>query len=236
MIRKIAKIPAAIIGFLVITNLVSVALLWHDHREKYPSQSKPTGHLKIVVERIPNSAATPEYNFTSIPCPTNQSAASFAQFSVVAGFPAGAGLDKLQAPFLPSGPDSPNESFFFSDGTYGGRFMLDFQHAIEIRQINSYSWHTGARGPQLYKLYALDGATEPQPVGMKDPETLGWKYLGEVDTRPKSGEPGGQYGVSISGADGVIGHYRYLLFDCKRTEEADRWGNTFYSKLDVIGQ
>ncbi|HEV7927669.1 MAG TPA: hypothetical protein VGR14_20120, partial [Verrucomicrobiae bacterium] len=48
-------------------------------------------------------------------------------------------------------------------------------------------------------------------------------------------EPGGQYGVSIRGAAGALGDYRYLLFDCKTTETDDEFGNTFYSEINVLG-
>lgn len=71
-------------------------------------------------------------------------------------------------------------------------------------------WHSDTRGPQVYRLYAAD-----------------------VDTRPKEGEGGGQYGVSISDSGGVLGKYRYLLFDVSRTEATDPFGNTFYSEIDV---
>src|SRR5207244_5303969 len=57
-----------------------------------------------------------------------------------------------------------------------------------------------------------------------------------VDTRTKSGDGGGQYGVSISDSDGVLGKYRYLLFDMSRTENEDPFGNTFYSEITVIGK
>jgi len=59
--------------------------------------------------------------------------------------------------------------------------------------------------------------------------------LATVDTRPAQGELGGQYGVSLSPAAGaLIGSYRYLLFDISRTSDADRFGNTFFSEIDVI--
>jgi hypothetical protein len=226
----------AIVGFLVFTNLVSLALLYEDYRARFPEDSKPQGDLIIVSERVPNSAATPEFKFTKIPSPTPTNAATFAQFSVVAGRPSGAGVYKLQESYLPNGPDAPDDNFFFADGTYGGRFMIDFHKTIAIKEINTYSWHTGPRAPQVYKLYAKDNLSSLQPIGYQDPVKLGWKYLAEVDTRPKGGDMGGQYGVSITSPEGLIGNYRYLLFDCQRTEGKDRWGNTFYSKVDVIAQ
>ena len=55
-----------------------------------------------------------------------------------------------------------------------------------------------------------------------------------MDTRPKTGDGGGQYGVSISDTEGTIGKYRYLLFDMSNTETDDDFGNTFYSEIVVI--
>lgn len=237
MTPKIKKIVVAIVTLLVFTNLLTLFLLWQDYRNRHPGSSKAEGHLKIVVERVPNSAATPDFAFAKVPAPSITNAATLAQFSVVAGLTGGPGLRRLRAAHLPSGPDAPDENFFFQDGTYGGRVLVDFNQAIAIQQVNTYSWHTGPRAPQVYKLYGMDDIPNLEPIGTKDPVKSGWKFLAEVDTRPTSGDPGGQYGVSITSPDGVvIGHYRYLLFDCKRTEGADRWGNTFYSKIDVIAK
>jgi hypothetical protein len=234
MTPKIKKIVVAVVTFLIFTNLVTLALLWKDHQEKFPGRSKPYSNLKIVVERVPNSTATPDFNFTEVPAPARTNAATFARYSLMTGLAGGMGLRNLRTSHLPSGPDAPDENFFFQDGTYGGRLLVDFNQAIAIQQVNTYSWHTGARAPQVYRLYALDDVSNAEPVGYKDPATLGWKFLAEVDTRPKSGDVGGQYGVSISSPNEAIGHYRYLLFEIKRTEEADRWGNTFYSRIDVL--
>jgi len=67
-----------------------------------------------------------------------------------------------------------------------------------------------------------------------DPQGAAWKLIASVDTRPAEGTMGGQYGVSISDAEGILGEYRYLLFDIFRTEDDDSFGNTFYSEIDVI--
>lgn len=235
MTPKIKKIVVLIVTFLVLTNLLTLTLLWRDHQEKHPGRSKLHSNLKIIVERVANSVATSDFIFTEVPSPAKTNAATFAQFSVVTGLPGGPGLRNLRSGHLPSGPDAPDENFFFQDGAYGGRISIDLMRSIAVQQVNTYSWHTGSRAPQVYRLYAIDVMTNLDPVGNKDPATLGWKFLADVDTRPKSGDVGGQYGVSIYSPNGVIGHYRYLLFDFKRTEDADRWGNTFYSKIDVIG-
>ena len=70
-----------------------------------------------------------------------------------------------------------------------------------MKQVNTYSWHPDTRGPQVYTLYAADGAGkdfDPSRSGGKDPASCGWKKLAKVDTRPAQGDGGGQYGVSVS--------------------------------------
>ncbi len=140
---------------------------------------------------------------------------------------------------LPTSEDEPGANVFFNARSFGGRFCLDLGSAIEIAQINSYSWHPSARGPQLYKLYASNGS-EPRldlaPRRGVDPATCGWKFIATVSTIPERGEDGGQYGVSITDQSGSLGKYRYLLFDCWVTEAADDWGNTFYSEIDVVAK
>ena len=127
----------------------------------------------------------------------------------------------------------------FNAGTEGGRLALDLSSTINIKQVNTYSWHPNTRGPQVYKLFGSDGSGKDFSASPKkgtDPEKAGWKLIATIDTRPKTGEAGGQYGVSVADAAGAIGKYRYLLFDMSRTEADDEFGNTFYSEIDVIEQ
>ncbi|MGI8601935.1 MAG: basic secretory protein-like protein [Verrucomicrobiales bacterium] len=65
-------------------------------------------------------------------------------------------------------------------------------------------------------------------------EKSGWQLVAQVDTRPRAGEGGGQFGVGLLGSNGTIGTYRYLLFDIARTKETDRFANTFFSEIDVL--
>jgi hypothetical protein len=70
-----------------------------------------------------------------------------------------------------------------------------------VGQSSVYSWHPNTRGPQVYRLWASDGADpkfKGQPKGDIDPATVGWKLIAVVDTRVKEGEEGGQYGVSVA--------------------------------------
>ena len=197
--------------------------------------------VKATVEYHDNSQATAEFKFKTIPSPAKDDAAAKAKISIVEGEKDsnGADTEALNDGNLPSEEDQPEKNFFFNAGTEGGRLAIDLGSAINIKQVNTYSWHPNTRGPQVYKLYASDGSDKDFKAAPKkgtDPAKAGWKLIATVDTKPKSGEGGGQYGVSIADTAGAIGKYRYLLFDMSRTEAEDEFGNTFYSEIDVIEQ
>ena len=198
-------------------------------------------HAQVKVTVDYNASGTPEFKFKSVPAPAKDDAASKAKSVLVVGEldPNGADFSALTDGLLPSQEDQPAANLFFNAGGTGGRFRMDLGSVIEIAQINTYSWHPDTRGPQVYLLYVSDGADakfNAEPKGNTDPTTAGWKLLATVDTRPKQGQGGGQYGVSISNSTGALGNYRYLLFDCVATETDDDWGNTFYSEVDVIAK
>ncbi len=197
--------------------------------------------VKVTVESHGNDEATSEFAFKTIPPVMANSASIAAQFTIVDGAPDGngGGLEKLHDGKLPQSEDDPAENFFFRDGSDGGRLRVDLGKAITVKQVNTYSWHPNTRGPQVYKLYASDGGAEnptftATPKRGVPPETCGWKLLANVNTKPKSEDGGGQYGVSIADTDGNLGQFRYLLFDISATERDDPFGNTFYSEISVI--
>ncbi|MBN1845004.1 MAG: DUF1080 domain-containing protein [Sedimentisphaerales bacterium] len=195
--------------------------------------------VKIVADHNPSEMAASSFSFKNVPVPCQGDAATNARFSLVDGVrdANGGSLDVLHDGRAAGDEDQPAANFFFNANTEGGRLLVDLGKAIRIQQVNTYSWHPNTRGPQVYDLYASDGSSgdfNSQPAKGTDPATCGWKRLAAVDTRPQGGEGGGQYAVSISDTDGVLGTYRYLLFDVSRTEAADPFGNTFYSEIDVI--
>jgi hypothetical protein len=203
--------------------------------------SSSRAEVKVAVEHSDIDKSTGDFKFKDIPAASKDDAATSAKFTIVDGErdPNGGDLDKLNDGKLPSEEDQPEENFFFNAGTEGGRIGVDLGKAIAIKQVNTYSWHPNTRGPQVYKLYASDGTAggfKADPKGSTDPEKCGWKLIAKVDTRPKEGTGGGQYGVSVSDSDGALGKYRYLLFDTSRTEADDQFGNTFYSEIDVVEQ
>jgi hypothetical protein len=195
--------------------------------------------IKVTVDHNPNATANSSFKFKNIPSPAKNDLGATAKLLLVDGEidPAGADLSALTDGALPTHEDEPGANLYFNAGTAGGRFRMALDSLSDIAQVNTYSWHPNTRGPQLYKLYASDGA-DPQfnatPKRGIDPVTCGWKLIVTVSTIPEQGDEGGQYGVSIADASGSLGKYRYLLFDCYATETADDWGNTFYSEVDVL--
>ncbi len=201
--------------------------------------------VRTAVVRLLPEQAGPEYRFGEnatgkVPMPSQSDAATKAVFTLVDGSRDrnGGEFIKLHDGKLPVEADQPAENFFFAAGTEGGRLGMDLGKIVEITQVNSYSWHPGGRGPQVYTLYVSDGKSldfNAAPKRDTSPERCGWKQLAKVDTRPqKTKEIGGQYGVSVYDPKGPLGSYRYLLLDVARTDPADPFGNTFYSEIDVV--
>ncbi|MBN1818415.1 MAG: DUF1080 domain-containing protein [Sedimentisphaerales bacterium] len=195
--------------------------------------------VKVIIDHHDAGAANADFKFEKTPQPSRSDAASKAVFTLIDGRRDGNGgnLDTLHDGRIPTEADQPAENFFLAAGTDGGRIRIDLGKTIEIKQVNTYSWHPNTRGPQVYSVYFGNDTAEgfnPEPARSIDPKTCGWKWIAQVDTRPKEGQGGGQYAVSIADSDGILGKSRYLLFDISRTEADDPFGNTFYSEIDVV--
>jgi len=196
--------------------------------------------VRITIDHNDNKTANAEYKFPRVPSPARNDAGSKAILTLVDAEPDGnsADLGVLTDGLLPDAEDQPRRNFFLNTGTGGGRLRMDLGAVIGIAQINSYSWHSNSRGPQVYRIWASDGADpnfNPEPKGTVDPATCGWKSIAIVDTRTDE-EDGGQYGVSVTDLSGSLGKFRYLLFDLYPVEVADSSGNTFYSEIDVVAK
>jgi hypothetical protein len=197
---------------------------------------------KITVDHNTGASINAEFKFQSVPLPSRSDAASNARVLIVDGEADGnsAGVTALVDGVLPASDDQPRRNFFIAPGSGGARILIDLGRVIDIAQINSYSWHPGSRGPQVYRVWASDGSASnfnETPKANVDPRTCGWKVLATVDTRSSDEtKDGGQWGVSINDASGSLGRFRYFLFDCYVTEVADDFGNTFYSEIDVIAR
>ncbi|MBN2130909.1 MAG: hypothetical protein JW741_15515, partial [Sedimentisphaerales bacterium] len=173
-----------------------------------------SAEIEIVVDHHGDESLASGFAFKNVPAPSQSDAAQKATFTLVDGRRDrnGGDLATLHNGRVPTDEDQPGENFFFAAGTDGGRVLVDLGKPIEIKQINTYSWHPSTRGPQVYTLYASDGKAEgfdPQPKKGTDPQTCGWKLVARVDTRPEGNGGGGQYGVSVCESDGTLGACRY---------------------------
>ena len=184
-------------------------------------------------------AATAAFKFDRVPAPVGDDLATNATVRVIGGdLDRAGGESVLVDGKLPRNDDDPAANFYFASGTTGGRVRIDLGEAKDIGQINTYSWHNGNRGPQVYKIYVADGdefGLKTEPGAYVDPANAGWTLLTSVSTAPAdAASPGGQYGVSLNDDDNaVLAHARYVLLDVSRTED-DVNANTFFSEFDVV--
>ncbi len=197
------------------------------------------GGIKVAVDRNGNNDANEDFIFKNLLSPSGKDAAAKAVFTIVNGKRDGNGgdLGVLNDDRLPDEADQPSANFFFQPAKDGGRLVADLGVVIDVRQINTYSWHPGARGPQVYRVYGSDGRAagfNAKPGRGIDPEKCGWRFIAGVDTRAKGEKPGGQYGVNISNPGGIVGSYRYLLFGVSRTDGTEKFSDTFFSEIDVV--
>jgi hypothetical protein len=197
---------------------------------------------KITIDHNTGPLINPEFRFNSVPSPSKNDAAANARVLMVDGEADGnsAGVTALVDGVLPTSDDQPRRNFFVTAGSGGARVLIDLGHGVDVAQINSYSWHPGSRGPQVYRVWAGDDSAanfNESPKANVDPRGCGWKVVATVDTRSNDEtKDGGQWGVSINDATGSLGRFRFLLFDFYVTEVADDFGNTFYSEIDVIAK
>ncbi len=195
--------------------------------------------VKVAAEHRGNAEADASFRFKAILAPSGGDLATSAAFKLLDGRldPNSPGLGVLHDGKLPREEDEPGANCFFGPGTDGGRIQVDLGKSAEVKRVTTYSWHPSTRGPQVYRLFAADGQAEgfnAEPARPADPAKCGWKLLTTVDTRPATGEPGGQYAASLLNPEGNLGKFRYLLFDISRTEGDDPFGNTFFSEIDIV--
>jgi hypothetical protein len=155
-----------------------------------------SAEVKITVGHNTVDNATADFKFKEVPSPVKGTAASTAKITIVDGKrdPNGGDVGVLNDGKWPADQDEPASNFFFSAGTDGGRLLVDLGGSINIKQVITYSWHSDARAPQVYSLYAADGAAadfNAKPSKDVDPVKAGWKLIAKVDTRPKTGDGGG---------------------------------------------
>lgn len=216
--------------------------------------SVEAGRAQVLV-RIERGDGTAAFRFPTIepPSPRDLADASTARASIrvvrgglhtTATIPSGP-VDLLLDGRGQTRPNSPAESVFF-DNNASGLLLLDLGQVTSVSKINTYSWHQSpdpanrVRAVQKFTLYGYDGDQPPPTDGHLS--EAGWVQLARVNSddffnvmqpidRPA------QQACSISGANGPIGRYRYLLWAVEPTQSKNPqfFNNTFYAEFDVYG-
>jgi len=199
------------------------------------AQTITVGATSILIDHNSAPHANPGFYFGAAPRPSINDLATRATFSILDGqaAPRSGGLEALHDGKLPSGADRPDQNFFFANGTDGGLVRVDLGKVFDIQAVNTYSCHPWNRAPQIYTLYASSGQGADfvlSPHRGDDMQKAGWHAIASVATG-MHGDFGGQWAVCITGTNGGLGRFRYLLFDFRNPEL-----NTFYSELDVISR
>ncbi|HEY1121282.1 MAG TPA: hypothetical protein VGE67_06760, partial [Haloferula sp.] len=125
------------------------------------------------------------FKFDAILPPASNDAATKAKFAIVSGTmdPNSGGLAALNDGKIPTSNDEPKSNFFFSGK--GGRLTVDLEKDTSLESIASYSWHSGGRSAQKYKLYAAAADAkgfDAAPGEGVDPATKGWVEIATVET------------------------------------------------------
>ncbi len=177
------------------------------------------------------------FKLDPVPPPAINDAAAEATFAVISGRvdPNSGPIEVLKDGKIPGGNDEPRSNFFFANSKEANRVTIDLGKAIPLRGLATYSWHSGSRSGQKYRLFAADGAAgnfQAAPAADVDPASVGWVAVATVNTSDK--RPG-QHAAAIHGNKGAsLGTYRHLLFEISANEDPRGFGNTFFSEIDVI--
>lgn len=202
--------------------------------------SESAAAVVVWVDHVPAEEAEAGFVFSRVRRPLKNDAGTTAAWEVLAGRldPNGGGLACVHDGAVPLEEDAPGANLFFAPGTSAGRLWADLGRALSLQEVNTYSWHPGGRAPQVYQLYGSDGLSpgfQAKPAAGVDLLTAGWTRLGAVDTHDQVRDgSGGQYGASVRGDGGPLGTFRYLLWEVRPTNSRDRFGQTFFSEIDVL--
>ena len=218
------------------------------------SLSVEPGSSQVIV-RIESGDETSAFHFPTIEPPSDSDAADKSQGRATIRVANG----ELENGRVKSAPpevlldghaqthaDAPEESCYFADGA-GGRLLMDLGRVISIARINCYSWHQNGiyadqrvRATQKFTLYGFAGDQPPPTDG--SPQDNGWVRIARVNSdeffrvASETDRPA-QQASSISGVKGVVGNYRYLLWDLQASRWRNLWlNNTFYGEFDVHEQ
>lgn len=216
--------------------------------------SVEAGRSQVLV-RIEPGDGTAAFHFPTIPPPSRDDIADRSRGLATIHVARGELFFRAPIPSGPpellldghgqSAPDSPAESVFFAPNE-SGALLLDLGQPVTISQINTYSWHQNralnnrVRAVQKFTLFGFNGDTPP-PIDGGAART-GWVPIARVDSDDffrvmQPVDRPAQQACSITGANGPIGRYRFLLWEVEPTQSVTLpvLDNTLYAEFDVHG-
>ena len=210
-----------------------------------------------IIAVIEGGDETPAFRFPTIEPPSNKDYADASQhhatISLVEGrlSPDSGPVELLLDGRGQSKPDSPAESVFVA-GRETGKFLVDLGKAVRVQKINTYSWHEGVGSPARQTAATRERRHSDTPCTAFPPTTrrpskasrrsTAGLCICHVDTDeffsvpPILNRPA-QQAVTISGANGEVGRYRYLLWVAVPTRVQQFAGSTtFFGEFDVYAE
>ncbi|MCM8540906.1 MAG: hypothetical protein NE328_11580, partial [Lentisphaeraceae bacterium] len=97
----------------------------------------------------------------------------------------------------------------------------DLAKPIDVRMIETFSWHRTTNSSQKYTVFGSNEDKRPAADSDK------WQQIAKVDT--SSLDQGGIHGVTISRENGNIGKYKFLMFKVEKVKGNPTW----YTEIDV---
>lgn len=198
----------------------------------------PPPEIRVAVADLPVDAG---FRLPGIPVPVVGDAGTRARWTLLTGTldPNGAGLGALHDDRLPANEDDPRANCFFTAGSEGGAIHVELESPSDLAGIHTYSWHSGGRAPQVYRLYAAKGTEEgftTTAAAAVDPVKHGWTLLAEVETHSGFRHEGGQHAASVRAATAgaTLGTWRHLLFVIQPVHRRDAYGHAFFSEIDLV--
>lgn len=203
-----------------------------------PTNGQQTVEAGKAVVLVEADSAGGRFGFLRIPLPAVNDTGRGGLWRLVTGHADAnsGGVGCLSDGRIPLHADDPGSNFFLTAGMADGLLALDLQKSVSISEVVSYSWHAGGRAAQVYTLYGATG----DESGFTFPESVadlrgltGWTQIAVVDSR-QPGTQGGQHAVRLAGENGLLGNFRHLLFHVRSADPGDRFGQTFFSEIDVV--
>ena len=106
-------------------------------------------------------------------------------------------------------------------GKEGGVIYYDLGKSVDVKMIETFSWHRDKYAAQEYAVYGTNDKS------MAQPDNKSWVQIASVSTADLGS--GGVHGVTIKCDGGNLGKYRYLMFKVKSPNGMPTW----FTEIDV---